>query len=115
MADAAFEKAEEATAAGRPTGQATEVAGVSPQIEHDDTEPRDVELTRVNSGVSIEQAEADFQELQREFTGVSRASRRGSRKLSHADLEKARAVNSSSDEESIFDLEAALRGDVDAG
>ena len=122
MADTAFEKAEEAAAAGRPTGQVTEATAISPQIEHDDDEARDNELTRVHTGISIEQAEADFQELQREFTGVSkasrrdsRASRRGSKKLSHADLEKARAVTSSSDEESVFDLEAALRGDVDAG
>lgn len=71
------------------------------------------------SGISVEQAEADFQELQREFTGVSRASRRdsrASRRHAQGDVEKdSNTVDSSDDDGSIFDLETALRGDLDAG
>lgn len=76
------------------------------------------ELTRLRSGVSVEQAEADFQELQREFTGVSRASRRESRASRRGkndnDPEKNKIASESSDDGSIFDLETALRGDLDA-
>ena len=54
-------------------------------------------------GVNVEQAEADFVDLQRRFSGVSRASR------------KAQVPVESSDTESLFDLETALRGDLAAG
>ncbi|KAK4230160.1 ABC transporter G family member 11 [Podospora fimiseda] len=68
------------------------------------------------TGVSINQAEADFAQLQRE---LSRISRRASHARSHGDAEKGQAKNSSSSEdldgtEEQFDLEAALRGDLDA-
>ncbi|KAH6894483.1 ABC-2 type transporter-domain-containing protein [Thelonectria olida] len=63
-------------------------------------------------GVSIEQAEADFAELQREFTGVSRASRQKSRKS--MDPEKDGAGVDVSDDVSLFDLEAALRGNLES-
>ncbi|KAI9900489.1 hypothetical protein N3K66_004751 [Trichothecium roseum] len=78
------------------------------------------QLGRVQSGMSVEQAEADFQHLQREFTGKSRASRREStsgqkQKTSVLDPEKnASTVSGSEDDGSAFDLETALRGDLDA-
>ncbi|KAI1078827.1 ABC-2 type transporter-domain-containing protein [Whalleya microplaca] len=73
-------------------------------------------FTRTNTGVSVEQAEADFAELQRELTGLSRASRVSSRK--DQDPEKgAHATIASPESESsddVFDLEAALRGGLAA-
>ncbi|PTB69200.1 hypothetical protein BBK36DRAFT_1193534 [Trichoderma citrinoviride] len=68
------------------------------------------ELARVQTGVSVEAAEAHFAGLQREFTGVSRASRRNK---SSSDPEKGATVTAE-DDASVFDLEAALRGDLDA-
>ncbi|KAI0004345.1 ABC-2 type transporter-domain-containing protein [Xylariaceae sp. FL0662B] len=68
-------------------------------------------FSRTNSGVSVERAEADFVELQRELTGLSRASRVSSRK--EQDVEKGAqatvATTESEGSEEIFDLEAALR------
>lgn len=85
----------------------------SSTTENDD-ESRPGSNRQERGGISVEQAEADFQELQREFTGVSRASRRDSR--AHRDLEKEEyQVESSDDDGSVFDLETALRGDLDAG
>ncbi|KAF4122773.1 ABC-type branched-chain amino acid transport system, ATPase component [Geosmithia morbida] len=76
--------------------------------DYDDADDRD--------GLSVANAEAEFQELQREFTGVSRASRRGGAH-DHGNSEKvatgAGAV-SESDAGSVFDLETALRGELHA-
>ncbi|KAG6009719.1 hypothetical protein E4U21_001467 [Claviceps maximensis] len=70
-------------------------------------------------GVSVHRAEEDFAELQREFTGVSRASRRLNKArnvdpdaLVHADSKTA-GIDTEAD--SVFDLEAALRGNLAAG
>lgn len=70
-------------------------------------------LSRVNTGISVEQAEADFAGLRREISGVSRASRKsaGSRRTG-ADPEKASESRSSEDEP--FDLETYLRGGLEA-
>lgn len=71
-------------------------------------------MTSAHTGVSVERAEADFAELQRELTGMSRASRRQSRH-SHreeTDVEKAEADDESPGSDSsgeIFDLETVLR------
>ncbi|KAK9441048.1 BMR1-like protein [Metarhizium brunneum] len=65
-------------------------------------------------GVSVEQAEADFVQLQRELTGASRASRRRSA-VKNIDPEKAAPVDSrGTDNESLFDLETVLRGSLAA-
>ncbi|OTB09671.1 hypothetical protein M426DRAFT_50610 [Hypoxylon sp. CI-4A] len=73
-------------------------------------------FSHINTGVSVEQAEADFAELRRELSGLSRASRTRSRK--ETDIEKGidATVESPESEGSvdIFDLEAALRGGLDA-
>ncbi|KAJ9132432.1 ABC transporter G family member 11 [Pleurostoma richardsiae] len=74
-------------------------------------------LSRVNTGVSVEQAEADFAELQRELTGMSRASRVNSRSSKRKDgtVDEEKAVpqsESPEEEEEQFDLEAALRGNL---
>ncbi|KAI1141368.1 ABC-2 type transporter-domain-containing protein [Hypoxylon sp. FL0543] len=73
-------------------------------------------FSRINTGVSVEQAEADFAELQRELSGLSRASRTRSRR--ETDIEKGvnASVESPESEGSIdiFDLEATLRGGLDA-
>ncbi|EOO02215.1 putative brefeldin a resistance protein [Phaeoacremonium minimum UCRPA7] len=73
-------------------------------------------LSRVHTGVSVEQAVADFAELQRELSGMSRASRVSSRrKETHADEEKGNgAVTESPSEDEQFDLETALRGGLAA-
>lgn len=72
---------------------------------------------RQQSGVNVEQAQADFAELSRQITGLSQTSRRLSRTQSRRsvkdvtvshDLEKA-GTSESSDEEP-FDLESYLRG-----
>ncbi|RYP73539.1 hypothetical protein DL771_003578 [Monosporascus sp. 5C6A] len=66
-------------------------------------------FSHVATGVSVEQAEADFAELQRE---ISRASRANSRRS--ADVEKGTAKfaesTQSEDSSELFDLESALRG-----
>ncbi|KAH9884061.1 ABC-2 type transporter-domain-containing protein [Xylariomycetidae sp. FL2044] len=75
-------------------------------------------FSRVNTGVSVEQAQADFATLQREISGLSRASRVNSRKSGDEDVEKATGVahhaNASESSLEIFDLEAALRGGLAA-
>ncbi|KAK3316440.1 ABC-2 type transporter-domain-containing protein [Apodospora peruviana] len=73
-------------------------------------------LSRVETGISVEQAEADFVELRRELSRLSRASGPQSQGRS-GDAEKGqKGLNSTSSEDSAeqFDLEAALRGDLDA-
>ncbi|KAI0178681.1 ABC-2 type transporter-domain-containing protein [Hypoxylon sp. FL1284] len=72
-------------------------------------------FSRTHTGVSVEQAEADFADLQREMSGLSRASRTHSRK--GADIEKGvETIESPGSEGSvdIFDLEETLRGGLDA-
>ncbi|KAK4458061.1 putative ATP-binding transporter [Cladorrhinum samala] len=69
---------------------------------HGDTRP---------DGVSIHRAESDFAELRRE---LSRISRRASHPGGHGDPEKGDGQIDSSSEEDQFDLEGALRGDLDA-
>ncbi|KAI1504725.1 ABC-2 type transporter [Biscogniauxia marginata] len=73
-------------------------------------------FSRVNTGVSVEQAEADFAELQRELSGLSRASRVNSRKSN--DPEKGAKITTdtpeSADSIDMFDLESALRGGLAA-
>ncbi|KAL8365942.1 hypothetical protein RB595_004631 [Gaeumannomyces hyphopodioides] len=73
--------------------------------------------SNVGSGVSVAQAEADFAELQRELTGLSRASRVKSRSSQHQnDVEKSGAdlEKSSSSESDRFDLESYLRSGIAA-
>ncbi|KAI1347172.1 ABC-2 type transporter [Xylaria sp. FL0043] len=71
-------------------------------------------FSRVNSGISVEQAQADFAELQREISGLSRASRVNSHR--HNDPEKGMKGDSTGSEtsEEEFDLEQVLRGGLDA-
>ncbi len=70
-------------------------------------------FSHVTTGVSVEQAEADFAELQREISRASRASHRAS-----LDVEKAagHALESaeSEDLDEPFDLESTLRGGLNA-
>ncbi|KAM0191029.1 hypothetical protein ACHAPI_009093 [Fusarium lateritium] len=111
MAERDLGKAEMAVAANHHTEQADPAYRHS--IDTDSTrgpatEQRDSKAH--NAGVSVEQAEAEFAELQREFTGVSRASRRKSR--ASADPEKNIEADDA-EVESLFDLEAALRGGLD--
>ncbi|KAI1406119.1 ABC-2 type transporter-domain-containing protein [Hypoxylon fuscum] len=73
-------------------------------------------FSRINTGVSVEQAEADFAELQRELSGLSRASRTHSRKGTDVEKGAHTATESAESEDSIdiFDLETTLRGGLDA-
>ncbi|KAK4174446.1 putative ATP-binding transporter [Triangularia setosa] len=67
--------------------------------------------TRAIGRVSVEQAESDFAQLQQELSHMSRVSR----SRSHADAEKGNAQTETSSETfEQFDLEAALRGGLDA-
>ncbi|KAK3381681.1 ABC-2 type transporter-domain-containing protein [Podospora didyma] len=73
--------------------------------------------THPSSGMSVEQAEADFAQLRRELSGMSRASRARSHGKDGDVEEITQTLSGSpaSDEEAEqFDLEAALRGDLDA-
>ncbi|KAF5024202.1 hypothetical protein F66182_3716 [Fusarium sp. NRRL 66182] len=111
MAEKDLGRAEEAIAANHHTEQAD--AAFRNSIDTDSTRgPATTDPAATHAGVSVEQAEAEFAELQREFTGVSRASRRKSR-ASVADPEKNGADAEDAEVESIFDLEAALRGGLD--
>lgn len=72
-------------------------------------------FSRVNSGVSVEQAQADFAELQREISGLSRASRVNSHRA--GDPEKGGIKGDSTGSETSeeeFNLEEVLRGGLDA-
>ena len=71
---------------------------------------------RTDTGVSVERAEADFAELNRQFSGLSQTSRKLSKTASRAtglretDVEKTAASSDDSDEAERFDLETTLRG-----
>lgn len=58
------------------------------------------ELARVQTGVSVEQAEAQFAVLQREFTGVSRASRKN-KQQSSSDPEKGATVTAEDEDDDV--------------
>jgi ABC-type multidrug transport system ATPase subunit len=64
------------------------------------------------TGISVSQAEADFAELQRELSHMSRASQRRSQGDNGKGLESG--FPSSEETFEQFDLEAVLRGDLDA-
>ncbi|KAI5464881.1 ABC-2 type transporter-domain-containing protein [Mariannaea sp. PMI_226] len=113
MAGSGFEKAEEAATSSYIPREAESKSRSSQESNStaDNNGPRG-STTQPGRGVSIEQAEAEFAELQRELTGISRASRQKGRKS--MDPEKGGANVSISDDASVFDLEAALRGNLDA-
>ncbi|KAF4826747.1 ABC transporter G family member 11 [Colletotrichum tropicale] len=136
MADRDIEKHQEAAAAGSPNEKIntnTEIAP-APRSSSSTSTAADAEQQReearannpdgfsaIHGGISVHQAEADFAELQRELSGLSRASRVNSRnsRTKSEDVEKTVAnVNSatpSSDTDGEqFDLEAVLRGGVEA-
>ncbi|KAI1424678.1 ABC-2 type transporter [Xylaria sp. FL1777] len=71
-------------------------------------------FSRVNAGISVEQAEADFAELQREISGLSRASRVNSRHGDDPEKGMKGDVTGSETSEDDFDLEQVLRGGLDA-
>ncbi|KAK0709834.1 ABC-2 type transporter-domain-containing protein [Lasiosphaeria miniovina] len=73
-------------------------------------------MTNLSTGISVEQAEADFAQLRRELSGMSRASRTQSQGKA-GDVEVGQALSaaaSSGGQSEQFDLESALRGDLDA-
>ncbi|KAF5670571.1 ABC transporter [Fusarium heterosporum] len=111
MAERDLQMAEQAIAANHHTEQADPAYRHS--IDTDSTRGPATERRNSkarNTGVSVEQAEAEFAELQREFTGVSRASRRKSR----ASVDPEKNIEADDAEvESLFDLEAAMRGGLD--
>ncbi|KAL0934069.1 bmr1-like protein [Colletotrichum truncatum] len=138
MADRDFEKQQEAVAGGSPVVNEKNTTATdtvpAPRSSSSTSTAADAEQERENArannpegfsaihtGVSIHNAEHEFAELQRELSGVSRASRvnsRSSRRKSE-DVEKAVAnVNSASPSSDTdgeqFDLEAVLRGGVEA-
>ncbi|KAI0129629.1 ABC-2 type transporter [Xylariales sp. AK1849] len=109
----------EETLTGRPTTSASSKTDLDEARERArQNNPNG--MSRVNSGISVEQAEADFAELQRELSGLSRASRRNSRaSRDGGDLEKGgKGVNAESpgsiSTEDVYDLESALRGGLAA-
>ena len=94
-------------------------SGISRRVSGDSAlTARDIGTNSTNNDahehaeISVEQAQAEFAELQRE---LSRVSRKTSRKQT-ADPEKSVPVESfNSDNDSVFDLETALRGELVAG
>lgn len=72
-------------------------------------------FTHASTGVSVERAEEEFAELQRELTGISQRSQRSRRQSTSSaikkgkDVEKGTVSDSVSDDEQ-FDLEGTLRG-----
>ncbi|KAK4150580.1 ABC-2 type transporter-domain-containing protein [Chaetomidium leptoderma] len=64
------------------------------------------------TGISVQQAEADFAELQRELSHMSRASQKRNRDNEKGQLESGFPASEETFEQ--FDLEAVLRGDLDA-
>ncbi|KAF2966763.1 hypothetical protein GQX73_g6802 [Xylaria multiplex] len=71
-------------------------------------------FSRVSAGVSVEQAEAEFAELQREISGLSRASRVNSHHAGDPEKGIKSGVTGSETSEDDFDLEQVLRGGLDA-
>lgn len=71
-------------------------------------------LTRVHTGVSVKDAQAEFADLQREFSRISRASRHSRVSDAHAEKGEKGLESQTSEEDEQFDLEAALRGGLDA-
>lgn len=84
-------------------------------------------LTRTKSGVSVEQARDDFQQLRKQLSNVSKHSRASRNKETGKEAGKeggkegatdeaieAAVTTSSADTEEQFDLEGALRGGLDA-
>ncbi|KAJ9131215.1 ABC-2 type transporter [Coniochaeta hoffmannii] len=69
-------------------------------------------LTRVHTGVSVKDAQDEFRDLQRELSRISRASRRSDANAEKGDKGLESQVSEESEEQ--FDLEAALRGGLDA-
>lgn len=74
--------------------------------------PRPAHLKRIETGVSVEQAQADFAELSREFSGISQNSEKQERKWSRKDSTgNERDVEKVETRESQrFNLEDTLRG-----
>ena len=68
-------------------------------------------LVHSSPGISVEQAEAEFAHLRQE---LSRASRVSSRRDGEKDAKPAEEAPSSESDGEQFDLESALRGDLDA-
>ena len=72
--------------------------------------------SRTETGVSVERAEADFAELNRQLSGLSQTSRKLSKTTSRAsgrratDVEKTAASSDDSEDGERFDLETTLRG-----
>lgn len=80
-------------------------------------------LTRTQSGMSVKDARDEFRELERKFSNISKASSKGSRArrdskkedLKHDDVALEESGTASSENtEDQFDLEATLRGGLDA-
>ncbi|KAJ2898271.1 putative brefeldin a resistance protein [Zalerion maritima] len=67
-------------------------------------------FSAIHTGVSVHRAEADFAQLQRELSGISRAASNGRHGNHGKDPEKGYGAG----DEEPFDLEAALRGDLNA-
>jgi len=123
----------------QPTGPDTLVSSGSDSIGSIDTieQPQDPEKQRENarranpdgfsrteSGINVQESEAEFAQLKRELSGISQMSRQLSRtqsrpssqkgKASKGDVEKAAATPESVSDEEPFDLESTLRGNKDA-
>jgi ATP-binding cassette subfamily G (WHITE) protein 2 (SNQ2) len=119
MADNLVQQTQEGAVAGhhhqpeaRNQAEAPSTADTDSTTTKNDADGAD--LDRVQTGVSVEQARADFQALQREFTGVSRASRKSNKNVTDPEKGAPIEATTSDDTASLFDLETALRGDVDA-
>ncbi|KAI0503400.1 ABC-2 type transporter [Xylaria bambusicola] len=71
-------------------------------------------FSRIHSGISVEQAQADFAELQREISGLSRASRVNSHHAGDPEKGMKGDITGSETSEEEFNLEEVLRGGLSA-
>ncbi|KAH7020916.1 ABC-2 type transporter [Microdochium trichocladiopsis] len=110
-----------ASPASEPTSSSSaSVATISPEEERERARQANPSgFSNAQGGVNIERATADFAELQREISGLSRISRVQSRQSQKGvDVEKVKSNRTGADEsdstEELFDLEATLRGGLAA-
>jgi len=80
--------------------------------------------SNIESGINVQESEAEFAQLKRELSGISQMSRQLSRtqsrhssykgKAAKGDIEKSATTSESISDEEPFDLESTLRGNKDA-
>lgn len=94
----------------RPSTSSTSSTAQHPEDLIEEARRSNPNGTTRATGISVKQAEADFADLQRELSHMSRASQ----KRGNGENEKGQSEATSEETFEQFDLEAVLRGDLDA-